>query len=32
MRDLLSREGQVHPAGRPIQLAPLAAHWLVAAE
>ena len=31
MRDLLSREGQVYPAGRPIQLAPFAAHWLVAA-
>ena len=30
VRDLLSREGQVYPAGRPIPLVPFAAHWLVA--
>jgi maltose alpha-D-glucosyltransferase/alpha-amylase len=31
MRDLLARDGRVYPAGQPIDLAPFAAHWLVAA-
>lgn len=31
-RDLLDRDGRVYPAGQAIQLAPFAAHWLVAAE
>lgn len=31
MRDLLSREGRVYPAGQAIALAPYAALWLVGA-